>query len=258
MTRTIRLGIFLFSALAFFCVFLSAVRAMPPFGHFRGSYGDLLNRETVYERHVTDVVTAVNFDWRGIDTLGEESILFLSVAGTVVLLRKTRSEETRSDKASKKDDESEERESPLPSEATRVATLGLVGPLVVFGLYIVTHGHLTPGGGFQGGVVLATAPLLVYLAGDLKTFRRIANHELVEVAEALGLGGFLALGLPGMILGGAYMRNVLALGKTGDLFSGGTIPLINVCTGMAVAAGLVSITYAFLEHTLETRLRGKK
>jgi multicomponent Na+:H+ antiporter subunit B len=247
---------FLACAIPFAALFISAVRQMPAFGHYPGPYGDVLNRDTVYERHVTDVVTAVNFDWRGIDTLGEESILFLSVIGIMVLLRKQPKQEQEFDNHDAGKDESDGREVPLPSEATRVATLGLVGPLVVFGLYIVTHGHLTPGGGFQGGVILASAPLLVYLAGDLKTFKRIADHELIEVGEALGLGGFLGIGLAGMVLGGSYLRNVLPLGTTGNLFSGGMIPLINVCTGAAVAAGLVSVIYSFLEHTLETRLRG--
>jgi multicomponent Na+:H+ antiporter subunit B len=256
--RRARASLFVVSAIGLLAVFIAAVRDIPGFGGYRGPYGDVINQQTVYERHVTDVVTAVNFDWRGIDTLGEESILFLAVVGTTVLLRKQPSEEQQTDADDTKDDESEKREVPLPSEATRVATLGLVGPLVAFGLYLVTHGHLTPGGGFQGGVVLATAPLLVYLAGDLKTFKRIAHHDLVEIAEALGIGGFFSLGLLGMALGGAYLRNVLPLGTTGNLFSGGTIPLINLCTGGAVAAGLVMVMYRFLEQTVEIRLRGKR
>ncbi len=258
MNRRVRRWFFLICACAIFGLFVSAVRQMPTFGHYRGPYGDILNRETVYERHITDVVTAVNFDWRGIDTLGEESILFLSVIGTLVLLRKPSSEVNDSHDENDTADKRKGREIPLPSAATRVATLGLVGPLVVFGLYIVAHGHLTPGGGFQGGVILATAPLLVYLAGDLKSFKRIANHETVQIGEALGLLGFLILGLPGMIRGGAYLRNVLPLGTSGHVFSGGMIAPINVCTGVAVSAGLVAVTYVFLEHTLETRLRGRR
>ena len=259
MNRKARVTLFVISALAFFGLFVATIREMPSFGHYRGPYGYVLNEETVPERHVTDVVTAINFDWRGIDTLGEESILFLAVMGTMILLRQQKSEPEQAQKHEDPEhDESRRRSVPAPSEATQVATLGLVGPLVAFGLYIVTHGQLTPGGGFQGGVILATAPLLVYLAGDLKTFKRIANHEFVQIAEALGLGGFLLVGLPGLALGGSYLRNVLPLGSTGNLFSGGLIPVINVCTGAAVAAGLVSVTYSFLEHTLEARLRRQR
>jgi multicomponent Na+:H+ antiporter subunit B len=187
MTRRVRKIFFLVCGLALFSLFLAAVAHMQAFGHYRGPYGYVMNRETVYQRHVTDVVTAVNFDWRGIDTLGEESILFLSVIGAAVLLRKQRREDQKASEERSDEDKSERRRVPMPTAATRVATLGLVGPLVAFGLYIVTHGQLTPGGGFQGGVILATAPLLVYLAGDLKTFKRIANHELVDIGEALGL-----------------------------------------------------------------------
>jgi len=246
--------LFLICGCALFSLFVAAILSMPPFGHYRGPYGDILNRETVYERHVTDVVAAVNFDWRGIDTLGEEAILFLSVVGVAVLLRKQPSDDKKSERDANSDDGWHRREIPLPTEATRVVTLGLVGPLVTFGIYIITHGHLTPGGGFQGGVILATAPLLVYLSGDLKTFKTMANHQAVEIAKGLGIAGFLCLGLPGMIFGGAYLRNVLALGATGDIFSGGMIPLINVCTGAAVGAGLVMVIYSFLEKTLEIRM----
>lgn len=258
MKRRARLAFFLLSVAAFAGVYLWGLRGLPAVGHYHGPYGDVLNRVATYERHVTDVVTAVNFDYRGFDTLGEEFILFMSVIGGAVLLRRQRREEKRQGKEQQLSDQSPERQAPEPSDATRVLTLGLVGPLVVFGLYIVAHGQLTPGGGFQGGVILATAPLLVYLAGDLKKFKQITSHTMVEVGEAIGAGGYLAIGLAGLILGGAYLQNVAALGATGTINSGGTIALISLATGLEVAAGFVLLLYAFLEQTLEIRLRGGK
>jgi multicomponent Na+:H+ antiporter subunit B len=122
----------------------------------------------------------------------------------------------------------------------------------------VSHGQLTPGGGFQGGVILATAPLLVYLAGDFETFKRITSQTLVEAAEAAGAGGFLFIGVLGMILGGHYLQNVLPLGKTGEVNSSGTILAISLATGLEVAAGFVLLLYGFLEQTLEIRLGSGK
>ena len=255
MNRKGRTVFFLISAAAFAGLYLWGLKGLPPMGHYRGPYGDVLNRVATYERHVTDIVTAVNFDYRGFDTLGEEFILFMSVVGGMVLLRRQREEQ---EQESNGGDKSPELDAPTPSDAVRVLTLGLVGPLVVFGLYIVAHGQLTPGGGFQGGVILATAPLLVYLSGDLKKFKQITSHTLVEVAEAAGTGAFLAIGFAGLILGGTYLRNVAALGKTGMINSGGTIALISLATGLEVAAGFVLLLYAFLEQTLEIRLRGQK
>ena len=254
MKRSARIVFFLASVATFFALYLWGLRGLPAFGHYRGPYGDVLNRVAVYERHATDVVTAVNFDYRGFDTLGEEFILFASVLGAMLLLRKQREE----DKSEVEQDKTVERNPPPPSDAVRVLTLALVGPLVLFGLYIVTHGQLTPGGGFQGGVILATAPLLVYLAGDFETFKRITAHTLVEMTEALGAAGFIAIGLIGLAVAGAYLRNVFPLGKTGEVNSSGSIALISIATGAEVAAGFVLLLYAFLEQTLEIRLGGRK
>lgn len=254
MNRARRHTLFFASAVVLFGLMAWAMHDIPPFGHYRGPYGDVINATVVYERHITDAVTAVNFDFRGFDTLGEESILFLSVIGLGTLLRKQKKEK-KSDDAS---DELENGQAPEPSDAIKVITIGLVGPLVTYGLYIVTHGQLTPGGGFQGGVILATAPLLVYLAGDLKTFKHITTHTLVEVGESAGIFGFVMVGFLGVIRGTEFMRNVLPLGQTGSIFSGGTVALLDLATGLAVAGGFISAIYAFLEQTIETRMEGEK
>ncbi len=256
MSSGARRWLFLLSAAAFFLLLLWSFHDMPPFGHYRGPYGDVLNQITVYERHVTDVVTAVNFDFRGLDTLGEESILFMAVVGASLLLRKQKQEMEEAEKEAAREDESRKRRVPSPSDATRTLTLALVGPLVVFGLYVITHGQLTPGGGFQGGVVLATAPLMVYIAGDFHTFKRVTNQVVLEGAEGFAIFGYVAIGLAGLVAGRVFLQNVVAQGSTGDVISGGTIPLLNLATGLAVAAGFVQLLYAFLEQTLEIRLAG--
>jgi multicomponent Na+:H+ antiporter subunit B len=255
MNRVARIVLFLGSAVALLAIYLWGLGGLPPFGHYRGPYGDVLNQVALYERHTTDIVTAVNFDYRGFDTLSEEFILFISVVGVTLLLRKQKQEQ---EDESGMEDESPERHVPEPSDAIKVLTLALVGPLVLFGLYIVTHGQLSPGGGFQGGVILATAPLLVYVAGDYKTFKHITSHTLVELAEAAGAGGYVLIGLIGIVLGMNFLQNFLPLGQTGSINSAGTIALISISVGLEVAAGFVLLLYAFLEQTLEIRLRGQK
>jgi multicomponent Na+:H+ antiporter subunit B len=253
-----RMMVFVCSAIALFLLYLWGLGGLPPFGHYKGPYGDILNQVAVYERHATDIVTAVNFDYRGFDTIGEEFILFISVVGCTLLLRMQRDEEKETEEAADRRDKSPGRQVPEPSEATKVTTLALVGPLVVFGLYIITHGQISPGGGFQGGVVLATAPLLVYLAGDLKTFKRITSHTLVEVSEATGALGYVIIGAIPLILGMQFLQNFLPLGTTGSINSAGMIPLISLSVGLEVAAAFVLLLHAFLEQTLEIRLRGQK
>jgi Domain related to MnhB subunit of Na+/H+ antiporter len=104
-------------------------------------------QSTFTERNITDAVSAVNFDYRGFDTLGEEFILFFSVLGSLLLLRmaEERKEEVPRDAAASWRNVG-------PGDATRLWILVMIAPKVVFGIYIVVHGQRTPGGGFQGGV----------------------------------------------------------------------------------------------------------
>lgn len=273
MTHAVRRTFFSVSALGFLVFYLWGLRGLPPFGHYKGPYGDVLNAVATYERHVTDIVTAVNFDYRGFDTLGEEFILFISVMGVALLLRKEEHQEgggrgshaeerdqkqDESKEESESEDEAPERHVPRPSDASRVLTIALVGPLVLFGIYVVTHGQLTPGGGFQGGVILATAPLLVYLAGNYEVFKRITSHRVVEVADAVGAGGYALIGFAGMAYGAQFLQNIIPLGTTGKINSGGTIAVIDLAVGLEVAAGFVLLLYSFLEEALERRIEQHK
>ena len=107
---------------------------------------------------------------------------------------------------------------------------------MLLGLYVVIHGHLTPGGGFQGGVALAAAPIMIYLAGRYLAFRAVNPMTALDFGEGAGAGGFVIIGLVGMIVGSAYLLNFLPIGESGDVFSGGTLPLINLSVGLEVAA----------------------
>ncbi len=245
MERRTRIGIFLVAVAGFAALYLAGLRGLPPFGHYRGPYGDILNAIAVPERHITDVVTGVNFDFRGFDTLGEEYIMFASVTGAVLLLRRLKGEVER-----KEQDVAPERKIPRASDATRTFTLGIVGLLTLFGIYIVVHGQLTPGGGFQGGVILATAPLAVYLAGNFRDFRHVTRQDLVEISEAAGAGGYAVIGLAALVVGRMFLENFIPQGTVGDVISGGTIALIDVTVGIEVAAGFVVLLTAFLEETL--------
>lgn len=240
-------------------LYLWGASGLPPAGEYRGPYGIVLNQVAVSERHSTDIVTSVNFDYRGFDTLGEEFILFASVIGAALLLRKHKDEEEAQEKDSKDgsgEDEAASRRPPPTSDAVRTLGVGLVGIYVVFGLYVISHGQVTPGGGFQGGVILATAPLLVYLAGDPRRFLRVVPHTLVEVAESCGAAGFVLLGFLGLFRAGAFLQNVLPLGPpNGKITSAGTIALISATTGLEVAAGFVLLLSIFLEQTLQKRLK---
>lgn len=251
MSRTVRQAVFLVAAAGVAVLLVWGLSGLPAFGDYRGPYGDILNRVAVRERHITEVVTAVVFDYRGLDTMGEEFILFASAVGVALLLRAGRTEVEEQPSA-----RAESRILPAPPEAARVLGLVLIGPTVVLGLYIVAHGHLTPGGGFQGGAILATASLLVFLSGRFVAFRRVNPVILIDAAEGAGAFAFPLIGLLGLVAGPAFLTNVLPLGTAGHLPSGGTTPLLNLAVGLEVSAAFILIVSEFVEQTLIVRGRG--
>jgi multicomponent Na+:H+ antiporter subunit B len=245
MTPAIRRRAFLAAAAVVGGLLVWGMSGLPPAGTYRGPYGLVLNQVAVAERHTTNVVAAVTFDYRGADTMGEEFILFSAVIGVAILLRAIRGEAEH-----EPEEAARGRQVPGTSDAVRVGGLTLLGPIVLFGVYMVTHGHLSPGGGFQGGVVLATGALLVYLSGEYVTLRRVRPESTLDSGEAVGAGGYVVVGLFGLIAGGAFLGNALPHGTAGTLLSGGTVPVINLAVGLEVAAGFTLLLSEFLEQTL--------
>jgi multicomponent Na+:H+ antiporter subunit B len=248
MSDRVRLSVFAVALAGLLGLLLWGFAGLPDFGHYRGPYGYILDRVAVPERSTTDVVTAVNFDYRGFDTLGEEFILFAAVVGVASILRKLRGERTR-----RPDDDAAGRHVPETSLPVRVTGLGLVAPTILVGIYIVAHGHQTPGGGFQGGVILATALLLIYLSADYMTMRAVGPLWLLELAEGAGAAGFALIGVSGLVAGGAFFENFLGKGTPGELVSSGTIPLSNAAVALAVTGGFVFMLSEFLQQALTRR-----
>lgn len=225
---------------------------LPPFGVYRGPYGDVINASVVSERHTTEAVGAVVLDYRGFDTLGEEFILLTSVAGVALLLRTARDEEqVRAPR--------DEPAGTVPVTDTVAAVgLAMIGVTVITGLSIVAHGHITPGGGFQGGAVLAAGAILTFLVGRYVLFRRVTPPHLVDGAEGAGAAGFVLVGFLGMLSGAAFLANTLPLGQAGTLLSSGALPLLNITVGLEVAAGFVLIVSEFLEEAMAVRRKGQR
>jgi multicomponent Na+:H+ antiporter subunit B len=136
----------------------------------------------------------------------------------------------------------------VQSDAVRLTGIGFAAGLLVLGLYVVAHGYLTPGGGFQGGVVLASAFVLVYLAGDYHAYRSLTPTPAIDFVGATGAGGYTVVGIVSLLLGSAFLHNFGPLGTTGKLASGGSIPFLNVASALEVSAAFVLLFSEFLDE----------
>ena len=235
----------LVAAAALLVVFLAAFAGLPHYGESRGPYEQRRAVEAVRARHATNLNAFVNFDYRALDTLGEEYILLIAVGGFALLLR-----ERRRTVAKRTDAPAFGRAPGDVDPVLRVAALTAVPIVVLFGLYIVIHGQLTPGGGFQGGVAIATGALAIYLALDFERYEKLVKKETVEAFEAAGSLGYVVFGIASLVMTGSFLRDVLPIGDTGALVSSGQILALNDVVGIAVTGGFIVVFSEFLKETL--------
>ena len=252
MSRRARLIFFAAAVSAFGAVLVIGFSGLPSFGAYNGTYGQVVNGVGVGLRHATDLVTTLNFDFRAFDTLGEEFILFSSILGVILLLRELRGEHERPS-----EEEAETHTFAGASEALRALALILVPSMIALGIYIVVHGVITPGGGFQGGVILAAAPLAVFVAGRYLRMKRLVPHAVVSIGESLGAIAFGLIGLGGLIFTGIFFKNFLPLGVPGRVLSAGMEPLASIAVGLAVSGAFILGWTEFLDQAMLIRGRGE-
>lgn len=130
----------------------------------------------------------------------------------------------------------------IPKTVTR-----LLSPFVaLFGAYIIVHGHLSPGGGFPGGVIIASAFLMVLIAYGLSGLKKEGLVMRAEILESVGGVTIVLLGLLGIFIGLNFLQNVFPAGCLGSLFSGGMLPFLYLGVGLKVTAGILLVFYSML------------
>jgi multicomponent Na+:H+ antiporter subunit B len=133
----------------------------------------------------------------------------------------------------------------------KTVTRLLVWMIFLYGTYIIFHGHLSPGGGFGGGVILALGLLSVLLAYGRDFTLRWLNVRFLKSLESTSLILFLAAGLMGMALGEVFLSNFLAKGTLFSLWSSGFIPVLNIIIGVKVGLSLFLVVLALAEFDME-------
>jgi len=186
------------------------------------------------ETGARNVVAAILFDYRAFDTLGESTVIFTTVCGVAMLF--SRRKFHRSSRG-------------LSFIARR--GIGLIVPFILlYASAIVLAGHLSPGGGFQGGTIFATVTVLmcvVFGSSFESAHFPPARKDLLESAGALLFAG---VGLFGVAAGTGFLSNLSAgfpAGEQGSIFSGGSIPLLNIAVALKVGAGLSTIFYSMIK-----------
>jgi len=210
---------------------ISLSLAKIPFGTSKTKVGRYYIDEGIKETGAVNIVTSVVVNYRGFDTLGEVTVLFIATIGLGAVLTAGGREKIRKTE---------------PASLVLYTGCRLLFPLIlVFGTYIFIHGHLTPGGGFQGGAIIASGFLLIYLGCRERRISRVAFN----LAESLGGLIFVVIGLLGLAFGDYFLSNFLPKGTANTLFSAGIIPIIYIAIGFKVGSELASIIDNLIEES---------
>ena len=201
-----------------------------PFGTSKTKVGDYYIEKGREETGASNIVTSVVVNYRGFDTLGEVTVLFVAAIGLSAVLATRRKKEKR--------------EIESASLVLYTGCRFLFPLILLFGSYIFIHGHLTPGGGFQGGSIVASAFVLIYLGCRGKRVNKTGS----KTVESLGGLVFIVIGLVGLAVGGHYfLSNYLPKGELNMLFSAGVIPVIYIAIGLKVGSELAGV----IDHLVE-------
>ncbi|POM22274.1 putative monovalent cation/H+ antiporter subunit B [Actinomadura rubteroloni] len=237
MTPRARAALFFAGAAGIAVLLIRALPGLPAFGLGAHPYGARAVRAGT-DQDTPNIIASVNFDQRALDTVGEELILFAAALGAVVLLRAVRDERLRAG--------GDLRHGPADVfDALRLTGALLLPVTLVVGAYVVANGYSSPGGGFQGGVVLASALHLVYLAGDYPALKRLRPIPPFEIAESSAAALFVV---------SALAAGALTATERGAR----TVPWLNAVVGAEVACGFVIVLARFFEQALEIRPRRKE
>ncbi|MBN2723273.1 MAG: sodium:proton antiporter [Deltaproteobacteria bacterium] len=181
------------------------------------------------ETRSANIVTSVVVTYRGLDTLGEVTILF--AAASIIGFFLKRSEKGSKDKTIRNQS----------SELLQTGSMLLVPLIFLLGIYVFVNGHLSPGGGFQGGAIIASGTVLAFLANP--SFE--GGRTLIHILESLSGMFYVGIGVAGIFLAAGFLDNrIFPTGNVGSFISAGAIPVIYSIIGLKVGAELSAILYS--------------
>lgn len=204
------------------------------------SVGLYYNKNGYIDSHTISAVGAMILDYRGYDTLYETTVLFTALISVLSVLVFG---------AKKGFVLSKEWESSI---IIRNICRRMVPFIFLFGIYIILHGHLSPGGGFQGGVVVGSAFIIYTVIFGLEEGQHYVPEDVLKITDSLGGMIYASIGILGIILGYSFLANKIAsippVGEPGIFLSSGTLIGINIGIGMHVASTMIGMFFGFQQE----------
>ena len=199
----------------------------------------------IKETGAVNIVAGMILDYRAFDTFGESNVLFVATICVTVMLRAS-SKRRREDGTTEFDDRDRFYE-PRHDTILKIASVILIPVILIFGIYVILNGHLSPGGGFSGGAILGAGFILYLNVFGFKKTERFMNARTIKWITFGALMVYCLAKSYSFFTGANHLESHIPLGTPGAILSSGLILILNICVGMVVACTMYSF-YALVRR----------
>jgi len=200
----------------------------------------------IEETGATNLVAGMILDYRAFDTLGESHVLFSGICAVMILLASGREDKKKIMRYIAEESLYDVTADPI----VRTLTFFLMPCLLLFGVYVLLNGHLSPGGGFSGGAILGAALILYSMAYGFDKIERFMNERTIKAISCCSLGFYVVAKSYSFVTGANHLPSIISTGTPGEILSAGLILPLNVAVGMVVACTMYSIFSFFKRGTV--------
>lgn len=208
-------------------VLLMTVATLPPFAHpdnpANNEVAQRYLEQGMAETGAVNLVTGMILDYRAFDTFGEAAVLFIAFCSVTMLLHgcQMRASLQAVDPAEK-------------SIVLRAIATVIIPVIMLFGVYVILNGHLSPGGGFSGGAIIGSALILYSSAFGYERIHAFLTFRTATAISCMALLVYATAKGYSFFTGANHLPSIITPGTPGMIFSAGVIPLLNICVGATV------------------------
>lgn len=190
------------------------------------------------ETGAVNIVTGMILDYRAFDTFGESNVLFIATITVLILLHQKK-------KHTEQGEEDDQIFEPQNDAILQASAAILVPVIIIFGIYIILNGHLSPGGGFSGGAIIGAGLILYLNAFGFKKTEQMFTEKTYKVICCSALTFYCLAKSYSFFTGANHLDSHIPLGKAGHILSSGLILPLNICVGLVVACTMYTFYVMF-------------
>ena len=227
---------------ALILMLLTAVSYLPPVGATDNPASNEVAAKYIedglQDTGAVNIVTGMILDYRAFDTFGESNVLFIATCTVLILLRNDKKKDKHKAEAEATREQYYE---PKDDSILQKITFLLFPIIVIFGIYVILNGHISPGGGFSGGAIIGAGLILYANAFGFEKLNRFFTEKTYKTISFSALTFYCLAKSYSFFTGANHLESGIPLGTPGDILSSGLIFPLNICVGLVVACTM----YAF-------------